>query len=359
MPPFISTKTLKWIRILIAWMFMMGAPRYYFPEALIVDMGYALIVLLSIEVSARVFADVSMNHISRRMVYGALVLVLVHATAKFWYHVPGAYAGAAVIGHTGLYNYVGAFGSKQLASISFFALLPFLLISCLGRGGKVPLVLFLSSFFFMVWTLYRTYMFCFLLGSMAFLASMRQFLYAVVAVVIVGLTAVVLPRESVNTFVGQKVESEYEAALSGDIGAIGAGRVGLYLYGLNFFYRKMDPVQKLFGLGSGYDFSLHETFIGGHAFAHGQWIALLIDYGIIGLFIFVLFLRALYLDVQKAPYPEPYMRAVMFGVFIAIIGLCSVGQFLQKGGTGALLAFPLGYPIYLRWIKEGRTTHSE
>jgi len=352
MPPPISSGSLKWSKAFIIWILIVGAPRYYFPEALIVDIGYALIVLLSIEVSAKIFADFSVDQISRKITYGALLLILVHSTAKFWYHGPTSYAEAAGAGRPALHNYIGAFGSKQLASISFFVLLPFLLISCLRKGGKISFVLFVSSVFFLIWTLYRTYIFCFLLGTTAFLMSTRKFFYALLTVVIIGMSFVILPKESLETFFVQKIQSEYESFLSGDISALGAGRVGIYLYGLNFFARQMNPIQKLFGLGSGHNFSFHETVIGGRAFAHGQWIALMVDYGIIGLLIFILFLWALYSDIQKAPYPEAYMRAVMFGLFIAIIGLCSVGHFLQKGGTGALLAFPLGYPIYLRWTKK-------
>lgn len=112
----------------------------------------------------------------------------------------------------------------------------------------------------------------------------------------------------------------------------GSGRVDIWTHKLGLFFSESSILQLFFGHGlkGGYDIG------GGHVGVHSDYIAILLDYGIIGAIVFLVILFAPILSVFKNPNHKSHVWVIMVYLFCCLLTL-------EPLATGNLVFWGLYY----------------
>ncbi|WP_457618706.1 hypothetical protein [Lutibacter sp.] len=254
-----------------------------------------------------------------------------------------------IAGGAGFEPLKGFFASKHTAAISLFLLLPFPLYRYFQSKERRYLIVTALTAIAIFLTFQRKSVLEMFIVFLYFMYATKRLSYVVGLSIIFVIFLYVFPVEDVIQAYSLKNQTEIELAKSGDIGALGAGRVGIVLYGLNMYWNDYNFFEKLVGRGLGAGHFAHFYVMGGvMAYSHVQWLQILLDVGIVGVLLFIAFFLKLYRYIKRAiEIDTTVMSRIVFAFFIAFqVGMVT-GMQLQGGGASVIDAFLFAYPVYL------------
>ncbi|NOG99096.1 MAG: hypothetical protein HND52_14145 [Ignavibacteriae bacterium] len=322
-------------RLIIAFIFIMiffGLPRIYSTSAVVTEILYSLIFLLGILVSYKLFSDYSIYYLSNVIFYFSIILIILHASAWIWY--PYSYGD--------LSNYIGSFPDKFLSSTTFLAIIPFLYIRLIKKRSFPSLIVLLMSVLFMFWTFRRTVLVAFLFGLLFFLFYRKRIRLLMGSALFILISFIIIPKEYYYEAFQRKIIIEYEDYLHGNVENVGSGRIAVYLLGWNK-YKNANLKEQLIGFGAAQSHELAYIIWQKDTYAHGQIIATLYDYGIIGLLFLILFFYSITKTALRYKMYNPKLNGAIIFVIFSSIGITLSNILIATGGTGLLVAILLGY----------------
>ena len=98
--------------------------------------------------------------------------------------------------------------------------------------------------------------------------------------------------------------------------AISSGRLIWWKYDLNEF-SKSSFLQQLFGIGNQAVFEINLKHYGMYIWAHNDFIQILLAYGIIGIILYIVFLKKIYKRIFKNAYYKKILKIVFFAIIWA------------------------------------------
>jgi hypothetical protein len=174
----------------------------------------------------------------------------------------------------------------------------------------------------------------------------KQFLYPLGAVVVVLLGALVARRHFFETFLGQRVST-------------GGSSTNAHFEVYSFIGQVLH-LHPLLGLGLN-NFAVYYEFVTGKSNygAHSYWVAVMVESGLLGLIVWIVFLRYVFVRLQAARRlgrlldrigdPEgPHVRPLAYGLTAALVGTIIANFFyltIQFYYFYAFLAFALALPV--------------
>lgn len=323
----------------LAIVLLFGVPRIYMREALIYDVLTFVQFFVTMLIARGVIEDVGIDHVLRRMSVGALVLVVMHATAALW--LPGHDLTSPDVAG----NYIGAFESKHVAGASFLCVLPFLLCAAMRDRRSLGAYLIVPTLLFLVLALQRVAILSAVVLGVAIVVFGRRVRVLAPLVLVGVLVVAVIPSERFQSFVESKIEEDVDSYRSGDLEDVGAGRMGIIFLAETWFVDDSDLFEQAFGRGTAQAYQLHLLVVGHVAYAHIEVVELIIDYGVVGtgliLLLFFVVGREKLAEYKRNRSPE---LLVGLGMLVVVFGELFYSMPLQDGGTVTLLAFWLFTP---------------
>jgi hypothetical protein len=320
------------IVLFLAYISIFGISRIYIHNAIVSEVLYIILFLVGILVAPIVSEILGMRYILTRLFISSVLLIIMHTSASIW--------DPAFSWYNPLGNYLGAFETKHIAGATFLSLIPFLVLYYLHNKKIFSLTILSAHIFFLLITFQRTS----ILSLGVFLTFVffltRKFRLIFIVICITGIMLFVLPQENIQNFIGRKLIEEYEAFRSGNLEAIGAGRLGIIILALDWFWTHFTWYQQLIGLGTAHSYKLHSLVLGYVSYAHVQFVQLLIDYGVIGvILIAIIFSRVYYFRSALVKQEKTWFNIIAMAALVMIISQLFYGMPLQLGGTSALFAF--------------------
>jgi hypothetical protein len=316
-----------------------GVPRIYMREALIYDVLTFVQFFLMALTARGVIDDVGIDYVLRRVSLGAALLVAMHATAALW--LPNHDLTSADVAG----NYIGAFESKHVAGATFFCVLPYLICAALRDRRSLGAYLIVPTALFLVLALQRVSILSAILLGAAIVVLGRRIKVLVPLAIVGVLVVAVIPSDRFQNFVDSKIEEDVESYRSGDLEEVGAGRMGIIFLAETWFLDDSDFFEQSFGRGTAQAYQLHLIVVGHVAYAHLEFVELIIDYGIVGtglvFLVFFLIGRAKLSEYRENRLPE---HLVGLGMCVVVFAQLFFAMPLQDGGTVTLLAFWLFTP---------------
>ena len=174
----------------------------------------------------------------------------------------------------------------------------------------------------------------------------RQFLYPLGALVVVLLGALYLRTHFFETFIRQRLSTS---------GSSTSAHFAVY----NFIGQILH-MHPLLGLGNN-NFSVYYEFVTGKANfgAHSYWVSVIVESGLLGLILWIVFLRYVFVRLQAArrlgrlldrlgDAQGPHVRPLAYGLTAALVGTIAANFFyltMQFYYFYAFLAFALALPV--------------
>jgi hypothetical protein len=309
-----------------------GLSRIFTPAAVVTDFLYVLQFFVAVLVAPQVVEDVKLGHLLKLLFYASIALILVHTGAAFW---PQKSVFDAQTG-----GYIGLFETKHLAAMTFFSLIPYVFLYYLRDRGKLSLSVLLLLVAFLLLSFQRTSLLTFLFLILSILYFSRSLRVAFPAFAALLLASVLLPWEHYLTFVNEKMVFEYQAYLSGQTEAVGAGRLGVIFFAGDWYFNKFSILEQLVGIGTAQSYRLYLTLWGYFTYAHIQLVHILIDYGFVGfLCLFFIFFHIGRYRMSQLRQKKNWMNIVAMSVFLSLVVEMFYGMPLTSGGTATLNAF--------------------
>lgn len=326
------------IATFLLFVIVFGVPRMLVPEAFVTDvLEYAEFFIAAL-VARGVIEDVGIDYIIRSISWATLLLLVMHVSAPFWvdrserteFHQQSLELG----------SYLGAFESKHIAGVTFFAVTPFLMCGALRKRKSLATALLPFAILFLILALQRVSIVSLVLFMLGYIVFSRRF-RLLLPIIMLGVALVaVVPQDRIQGFIDQKVEEDVDALHSGNLDDVGAGRASIIMLAETWFFDQSDPFDQFFGRGTAQAQMLHFIVVGNLAYAHLQFVELIIDYGIIGtglvLLIFGLIARSKLRSHRQTSSTE---ELVGLSMFVAVAGMLVYAMPLQDGGTNAMFAF--------------------
>ena len=312
--------------------FVLGVPRMLLPEALIKDvLMYTLFFLVALSAKG-VIEDLGFDYVVRRFTVSALLLVIVHGT------LGAAYGGVGDSDYS-IGSYLGLFDDKHLAANSFFVTVPFLVCGALRSRKSLPLLLLFPTVLSILLTFQRTSLVSLGFFGLALVVFARRLSWLVPIALLIGIVLAATPAARMQEFVDAKIEEEVDAFSSGEVEAVGASRIGIALLAWSQFTDDSSPFEQLLGRGTAQAYKVSETILGTPVYAHMQLVELIVDYGVIGTALVLLFFvrigRSKWRSFRARGSPE---ELVGLSMLVVIVTQLFFAMPLQDG-TSALLAF--------------------
>ncbi|HET8752581.1 MAG TPA: O-antigen ligase family protein [Gaiellaceae bacterium] len=173
----------------------------------------------------------------------------------------------------------------------------------------------------------------------------RQFLYPLGALVIVLLGALYARPHFFETFLGQRLST--------------SGRSTTAHFAVYDFIGQVLHMHPLLGLGNN-NFSVYYEFVTGKSNfgAHSYWVAVVVESGLIGLVLWIVFLRYIFVRLHAArrlgrlldrigDVEGPHVRPLAYGMTAALVGTIAANFFyltMQFYYFYAFIAFALALP---------------
>lgn len=329
------------IIVLIWYILLTGATRAH--ESVINTVGYMCLYFVAVIMAPIFYEDVTFEKLAKWVMCCSLVLIILHSTACLWYGGPTS--------SRGLMNYTGAFNSKHIASVALYINLPALIYLSMVKKSRFALFLTAATVVLILLVFQRNTMLSLIVLMFVFSFQRRSSKPVLAIIFLVGLIVLAVPKKVVDYNLRAKSIAEIEKAERGNVGALGAGRMGVIIGGIKYWYH-MGIGYKLFGLGAGGgnritswgSLSLH---------THNQWIQTLLDYGLIGVILLIVVLVSLFRDARKAAiFDKEGMGPIAFAFLCAVIVRTCTSNYFHGGASDLFIAFTIGYPIYYLAQKE-------
>ena len=345
-PPYYSTILKRVSLAFIVLIVLFGATRVYYNTALIIEVGYSIIFLMGIIVSPKILSDFSIHYIAKKIFKFALLLILIHSALLFIN--PGAHFGL-------INNYLGLFNSKGLAA-STFLVISFYCIVLIMEEKKwrvLHYTVLILALFYLIWTFRRVEILAIVTGGVAYLIVNRKIRHVIFISILSMLLYLTLPSY-LDYFFIIKISEEIEAYNAGDYESLGSKRIENYVTGLEYF-NDFSLNDKLIGKGSAWSHRVSEFTWGTRMYAHGQFIATLVDYGIIGIsLLIIIFLTFIYYSFRLSLYYPEGIGGISLAVSVTCVTISFVGVLLAYGSTMVLLTPFLSFPNFV--FKYGKRT---
>lgn len=338
-PPYYSTALKNVTIAFIVLIVLFGATRVYYNTALIIEVGYTIIFLLGIIVSPKILSDFSIYYIARIIFKFSILLIIIHSA--FLFINPNAHFGL-------IYNYLGLFKSPGLASSTFLVISCYCWILIMNKNSRKMLhyIVLILALFYLIWTFRRVEILALGAGITAYLILNRKMRHVAFISILVMLLYLTL-SSYFESFYIVKLSKEIEAYKAGDYLSLGSGRIENYIRGIEYF-RDFSLKNKIVGKGSAWSHKLAEDTWGTRMYAHGQFVATLVDYGIIGLsLLIIMFIIFIYYSFRLSLYYPEGIGGISLAVSVACITISMVGILLASGSTMVLLTPILSFPNFM------------
>ena len=174
----------------------------------------------------------------------------------------------------------------------------------------------------------------------------RQFLYPLGGLAVVLLAALYLRTHFFTTFIGQRLSTS---------GSSTSAHFAVYN-----FIGQIVHMHPLLGLGEN-NFAVYYEFVTGKANfgAHSYWVSVIVESGLLGLLLWIVFLRYVFVRLQAArrlgrlldrigDAEGPHVRPLAYGLTAALVGTIAANFFyltMQFYYFYAFLAFALALPV--------------
>ncbi len=183
----------------------------------------------------------------------------------------------------------------------------------------------------------------------------RQFLYPVGALAVVLLGVLYTHKHFFETFLSQRLSTN--------------GRSTSAHFAVYDFIGQILHLHPLLGLGNN-NFSVYYEFVTGKSNfgAHSYWVAVVVESGLIGLVLWIVFLRYIFVRLQAArrlgrlldglgDVEGPHVRPLAFGMTAALVGTIAANFFyltMQFYYFYAFIAFALALPVVFAGRARGQ-----
>jgi hypothetical protein len=311
---------------------LIGIPRTYINSAIIKDFLFLAQFMIAMLVSPKIISDLSTDYILNRLYIGGVVLISMHLTAPVW---ASSFTMEPEFG-----NFIGAFDSKHMAAPTFLAVLPFVLLYHMRKRDTLSLIVLSAIVAALAFSFQRTSLLSLLIMTTVLLFLSRNLRLILPILGGAAIFSMFGPGESLNKFLEIKFIAEYDAYKIGSIDAVGAGRLGIFLLGLQWFVNSFDIIQQAFGLGMAHSYKLHSIVGGSISYAHIQIIQVLIDYGFFGLLgLLWIFCSVFVKRKNQLALQRDWFNIVAMSVVLGIFCEMFYAMPLMHGGTATLFAF--------------------
>jgi len=318
----------------------LGLPRIYVKPAIIREVGYPSVFFLSCIVFQAILHKLEIELVVKVVSLSAKIVVLLHALLFI-----------SDIGTIGLYgNYIGIFANKFMAASTLYVAGIYLFAEYITTKNKMPLAFMVVCTIFLSLTFRRLEIVAFFSLLVFYLYSIKKVkpiaLFLLCFVIIIS----IIPIELYSEYYNGKLLKEYNFLLDRDYERLGSKRVENYLLGVKLFEGSAF-INKIFGYGAAYSYKLSEITWRTTTYAHGHWIATLIDYGVVGVVVFTAFFTVIYKRISHCynrKLYNPEFLLLMKSIIISIMIFTLFGNFLTYSGTMVLLTPFLSFPAILK-----------
>ena len=183
----------------------------------------------------------------------------------------------------------------------------------------------------------------------------KQFLYPLGGLAVVLLGALYTRRHFFETFIGQRLST--------------SGKSTSAHFAVYDFISQILHLHPLLGLGLN-NFAVYYEFVTGKANygAHSYWVAVVVESGVLGLVLWIVFLRYVFVRLRAArrlgrlldrigDAEGPHVRPLAYGLTAALVGTIAANFFyltMQFYYFYAFLAFALALPVVFAGRARGR-----
>lgn len=213
-----------------------------------------------------------------------------------------------------LLPYLFFLNNRRFFQYVVLIILTLFVILSMKRGAILCLLLFI------VWFIYR---------SWVMPKSKNKFVIIINTILFVGITYFWLGNLYEDSdFFRYRIEQTINGETS--------GRDGLYNYLWFYYQTNMSEIQQLFGMGA------ESTLLIGENYAHNDWLEILINNGIFGVCIYVIYWICFYKTYRQLSY-----NGLIYSIFgsVLVIYLAKTFYSMSYGGMTCFASLCIGYCI--------------
>lgn len=276
--------------------------------------NYLKIIMLLFAILAiyKITSDTNIENFLTLSQISTTILIIAHFSALY-------FLKDSNFGHLG--NYIGYLPSKHATAAVFWSAFPFVFYYFQKKKSMFNLILLFLVIFFLFFSYQRTAILSLIL-LLSFYVILRKKLSSILTVGILSMISVfILYFISLSQYWNIWIQPEISAMNNGDIYALGKGRIGFYIEGLKMFFYDFDFIQKIFGIGFGKNYLVHLIVTGFKSHAHIQFIAILIDNGIIGVILLMMFYLSLISNINIKDIRKKKDETILGFVILLISGI--------------------------------------